>query len=84
MNKPKPIFLWGGAVVAVLGGLSFPSRTAGQTPGDEQEMAKLITEIAAQHTKIATNQQAIDLKLAAIEEDLRLARIMVSRGGGKK
>jgi len=75
---------WGGAVVAVLGALSCPSPTAGQAPGDEQEIAQLVTEIAAQHEKIATNQQAIDLKLAAVEEKLRLARIMISRGGGKK
>ncbi|MEO6789019.1 MAG: hypothetical protein ABI318_23085 [Chthoniobacteraceae bacterium] len=84
MNKPKPMLLWGGAVAAVLGALSFPSPTSGQAPGDEDALVQIVNEIAAQHTKIATNQQAIDLKLAAIAENLRLARIMVSRGGGKK
>jgi hypothetical protein len=84
MNKPKPILLWGGAAVAILGALSFPSPTSGQAPGDEQALAVLVNEIAEQHTKIATNQQAIDQKVAAIEETLRIARIYVSRGGGKK
>jgi hypothetical protein len=84
MNKPKPILLWGGAVAALLGALSFPSPTSGQAPGDDQALAQIVTEIAAQHTKIAANQQAIDQKILAIEETLRVARIYVSRGGGKK
>ena len=84
MNKPKTILLLGGAVAAVIGALSFPSPTSGQAPGDDQALVQLVKEIAEQHTKIVTNQQAIDLKVAAIEENLRVARIYVSRGGGKK
>ncbi|MEO6739930.1 MAG: hypothetical protein ABIP20_06740 [Chthoniobacteraceae bacterium] len=84
MNKPKTLMLWGAAAVAVVGALSFPSPSRGQAPGDEQAIAQLVTEIAEQHDKIATNQQAIDLKVAAVSEQLRLARIFVSRGGGKK
>jgi len=84
MNKPKSILLWGAAAAAVIGALSFPSPSSGQAAGDEQAIAQIVTEIAGQHDKIAANQQAIDIKIAAIEENLRVARIYVSRGGGKK
>ncbi len=83
MKKPKHILLWGTACAAIAGALLSPPPTSGQIAGDEQAIAQLVTEIAAQHTKIANNQQAIDQKIAAIEEHLRVARIYVSRGGGK-
>ena len=44
---------------------------------------QLITEVAAQQTTILENQSQIDEKLAAIGEDVRVARIFVGRGGGK-
>jgi hypothetical protein len=84
MKKPKHILFWGAASAAIAGALLCPSPTSGQVGGDEQAIAQIVTEIAAQHTKIANNQQAIDQKIAAIEENLRVARIYVSRGGGKK
>ena len=84
MNKPKSIMLWGAVAAAFIGAASFPSSSSGQAAGDEQAIAQIVTEIAGQHDKLAANQQAIDLKVAAIEENLRLARIYVSRGGGKK
>jgi hypothetical protein len=84
MNKPKPIVLLGAAAVAAIAALSFPSPSVGQAPGDEQAIAQIVTEIAGQQAKILTNQQAIDQKVAVIEESLRVARIFVSRGGGKK
>ena len=84
MNKPKTIMLWGAAAVAFIGALSFPAPSSGQAPGDEQAIAQIVTEIAGQHDKIMANQQAIDLKVAAVAESLRVARIYVSRGGGKK
>ena len=83
MNKPKTLMLWGAAAVATVGALSFPASSSGQAAGDEQAIAQLVTEIADQHNKIATNQQAIDLKVATVAEQLRVARIYVSRGGGK-
>ncbi len=84
MNKPKTLLLWGASAVAVIGALSFPASSSGQAAGDDQVIAQLVNEIAEQHNKIATNQQAIDLKVAAIAEQVRIARIYVSRGGGKK
>ncbi len=84
MNKPKNLMLWGAAAIAGIGALSFPASSSGQAAGDEAMIAQLVNEIAEQHNKIATNQQAIDLKVAAIAEQIRVARIYVSRGGGKK
>ena len=84
MNKPKTIMLWGAAAVAVVGALSFPSASSGQAAGDEPAIAQLVNEIAEQHNKIVANQQAIDVKVSAVAETLRIARIFVSRGGGKK
>ena len=84
MKKPKTLMLWGVAAVAAVGALSSPSSSSGQAAGDEQIIAQLVNEIAEQHNKIATNQQAIDLKVAAVAEQVRVARIYVSRGGGKK
>ena len=83
MKKPKPIVLLGAAALALCA-LSFPTPSSGEVPADEQAIVQIVTEIAGQHAKIAANQQAIELKLAAIEENLRVARIYVSRGGGKK
>jgi hypothetical protein len=84
MNKPKSIALLGAAAVAAIGALSSPSPSSGQAPADDAALVQLITEIAGQQAKILTNQQAIDQKVALITENIRLARIFVSRGGGKK
>ncbi len=85
MKTPKKtIMLWGAAAVAVAGALYFPSPSSGQVAGDDPAIAKLVTEVAEQHDKIVANQQAIDVKVSAITETLRVARIFVSRGGGKK
>ena len=84
MKKPKPIVLLGAAALAAICALSFPAPSSGEVPADEQAIVQIVTEIAGQHAKIAANQQAIDQKVALIEENLRVARIYVSRGGGKK
>ena len=87
MNKPKKtIMLWGAAAVAVVGALCSPSPSSGQAAaaGDDPAIAQLVAEVAEQHNKIVANQQAIDVKVSGITETLRLARIFVSRGGGKK
>ena len=90
MNKPKKtILLWGAAAVALFGALCFPSPSSGQAAGaavaaEDPAIAQLVNEIAEQHNKIVANQQAIETKINGITETLRLARIFVSRGGGKK
>ena len=87
MNKPKKTtMLWGAAAVAVAGALCSPSPSSGQAAaaGEDPAIAQLVAEVAEQHNKIVANQQAIDVKVSGITETLRLARIFVSRGGGKK
>jgi len=81
MNQPNSILLRVALSAAILGATCFPAPSHGQNPGDEVEIARLVAEIAAQQAKLVANQQAIDQKLAGIEENLRLARIFVSRGG---
>ena len=84
MKKPNPIILWGIGAAAVFGAICFPVKSSGQAPSDEQAIAQLVAEIAGQQAKIAANQQAMDQKIASIEENMRLARIFVSRAGGAK
>jgi len=80
MNRPKSI-LFGGMTAAFLWAVSFPSPCSGQAPAEDQALAQLVAEIAAQQAKMVANQQAIDKKLAVIEENIRVAWIFVSRGG---
>ena len=82
--KRSPMFLalTGGA--ALIGALLLPQPSSGQAPAaPDAALAQLITEVAAQQTTILENQSQIDEKLAAIGEDVRVARIFVGRGGGK-
>lgn len=83
MKKPKSVVLWGIGAAALIGALCIPSPSSGQAAGEEQALAQLVAEIAGQQAKFAANQQVIDQKLAVIEENVRVARIFVSRGGGK-
>lgn len=76
MKQPKKLFLLG-VCVAILAGL-LPSYA--QAPTEQQTIALLVTEIAEQQAKIVANQTVIDEKVATVTENLRLAKIFVSRG----
>jgi hypothetical protein len=67
----------------LLGWLASPSELNGQAEGDARAVDLLLVEVAAQQVVIGENQAKIDEKLAAVGEELRLARIYVGRGGGK-
>jgi outer membrane murein-binding lipoprotein Lpp len=82
MNKPKSILLWGAAAAAVLGAVCCPSPSSGQAPGDEQAIAQLVAELATQQATLVANQEALDKKLAVVEESVRVARLWAARGGG--
>jgi hypothetical protein len=82
MNKPKSILLCGAAAAGVLGAVCWPSSSSGQAPGDEQAIAQLVAEIAAQQAKIVGNQDSMEKKLAVVEESVRVARLWSARGGG--
>ncbi len=53
------------------------------TPSSDTAVTAVIEEIQTQQKAIAENQGKIDEKLAAIAEEIRLARLFVARGGNK-
>jgi len=87
LMKTKPIFLaMAGSGVIALSLLAPALSTAqtvstGQSGSDSKSLASLIQEVQAQQKTITDNQAKIDEKLAAIAENLRQARIYISRGG---
>lgn len=50
-------------------------------PSDQEQMAVLIKELQTQQAAMTANQAKIEEKLAAVAEELRVARIYASRGG---
>ncbi len=83
MKQPRAILAAVLGVAAMAGALGLPRSTQAQaTPDETRAMLALNQEIANQVALIADNQKQIDAKLAVIAENLRIARIYVSRGGG--
>lgn len=68
---------------ALAGVLLMPAPSSGQADGGDAVMSGLLNDLAAEQVTIADNQTKIDAKLAEIAENVRVARIFVSRGGGK-
>ena len=60
-----------------------PMPSKGEAAADDPALVALLTEVATQQAVIADNQAKLDAKLATIAESVRVARIFVSRGGGK-
>lgn len=60
-----------------------PMPSKGEGAADDAALTALLTEVATQQAAIIDNQAKIDAKLATIGESVRVARIFVSRGGGK-
>ena len=71
------------AGAALASALVAPPRSIGQAAVDDPILTLLLNDVTAQQASLAENQAKIDLKLAAIAENLRLGRIYVGRGGGK-
>lgn len=69
-----------GALAAAL--LAPGGTRAASEPADERATAALIQDVMAQQKAITDNQAKIDGMLAALGEQLRLARIFESRAGG--
>jgi hypothetical protein len=83
MNKSRSFILAALGTAALAGVFGLPRQSSAQAPADEaQAIAQVATEIAKQQALIVENQKLIDAKLAVIAENLRIARIYVSRGGG--
>jgi hypothetical protein len=47
------------------------------------QLMKAVSDLAQQQTQLADNQTKIDGKIADLAEAIRVARIYMSRGGGK-
>ena len=83
MKRPPMLLALTGAA-ALAGALLLPQPSSGQSPATgDAALAQILTEITAQQATLADNHTKIDEKLAAIAEDVRIARIFVGRGGGK-
>jgi len=59
-----------------------PAGTDGAPDPDPQGVV-LLRELALQQKTLSENQAKIDEKVAAVAEEIRIARIYVSRGGSK-
>jgi hypothetical protein len=83
MKKPPLILALGGAL-ALSGALLLPHQSSGQAPAEsDPETSRLFNEIAEQQVLIGENHGKMDETIAAISENVRLARIFAGRGGGK-
>jgi hypothetical protein len=80
--KPKrlAVSLFGCAVLAAVALL--PRESIGQA-SEEAQIQQLMVDIIAQQAVMADNQNKIDEKVAAIAEEVRIARIYAARTGGK-
>lgn len=70
--------------IPALGIALFTASTRGESDAEARANGAAIAEVVAQQKALTENQTRIDTKLAEISEELRLARIFVSRSGGKK
>lgn len=66
-------------LVSLLAGLSLIAQTC---KADPQQLLAAVKDLQVQQKHIAENQTAIDSKIAAVAEDVRVARIYSSRLGG--
>ncbi len=73
-------------VAAVVAGGIFAPQTNGQQPAEATqeaiEIARLIGEIEQQQIQFTANQDAMEKRMTIIAEELRMARIHATRGGG--
>lgn len=81
--KPKLLLTAACSASAALFLLFQPDRGHAAEPAEAPELTAALIQLQAQQTLIAQNQSKIDEQIAAIKEELRLARIFVSRGGQK-
>lgn len=77
--NPKSFSAMALAVAAIMAAILVPTPSVGQAGGEDAALAVLITEVATQQEVIAGNQAKIDTKIAAVGENIRLARIYAGR-----
>ena len=76
----KSFFVPALGVSALLSVLLAPMPSKGEPGTEDAALTALVGEVATQQAAIFENQTKIDAKLAIIAENVRLARIFVSRG----
>lgn len=84
--KAQTFFIPALSLSALVAVLLAPMSSQGEPAAvadDPAAVAAVLAEVAAQQVAIIDNQIKIDAKLAGISENIRVARIFVSRGGGK-
>lgn len=81
--KPKrlAVTLFGCAVLSAVALL--PRESVGQAGDDDAAVQQLLADVVAQQSLITENQARVDEKVAALAEEIRLARIYAGRAGGK-
>jgi hypothetical protein len=81
--KPKTILCTMVAAGALAFAIFSPNRSTAQSDMDSPAVAALLRDVQTQQTSLTENQKQIDAKLADVGESLRVARIFISRSGGK-
>jgi hypothetical protein len=76
----KPLFVPLLGAMGLAAAILMPPHSRGEVGPDDPAFAALLKEVAAQQVTMAENQTKIDEKLAAITENVRLARAFASRG----
>ena len=76
----KSFFVPALGVSALLSVLLAPLPSKGEAGTEDAALAALLGDVATQQAAIIDNQTKIDAKIAIIAENVRLARIFVSRG----
>ncbi len=80
--KRKLFYILTSGAFAVILACSIPFNLQGEGTADSQPPVEtLVAEVRAQQITMAENQTKIDAKLTEIAEELRVARIFISRGG---
>jgi hypothetical protein len=82
MKLPSLPVLALGAFVLLAGLVPAPPSHAQDTL-ESAALRALMADLKAQQAKLVDNQNQLEAAVAAIAEDLRLARIYSARGGGK-
>jgi hypothetical protein len=77
--NPKTFSAMALAVAAITAAIFVPNQSVGQAGGDDPALTAVVAEVAAQQTIIADNHAKIDTKIAAVGENIRLARIYAGR-----
>ena len=77
--NPKSFSAMALAVAAIAAAILVPTSSVGQAGGDDPALTALVNEVAAQQATIIDNQTKIDTKIAAVGENIRLARIYAGR-----